>query len=350
MAAIMTYAISLLISSGVIASALSFVICYLGTRYLITYLARRKRTVLDYHKKDKPQVPRPGGPAIVAGIVAGELLLFIFSGSYAVLGLLLVTLISGIVGLIDDLKTLGGIAKPALLLVGGIPLVAIEYFVPNASVYSPHLYLPLFSTPTNIPLLYPLLIIVSIPVTTNTINTIDVLNGVVSGFILIAFLPVTFAIILRLPIGKGDPISLLAVLPIIAAVGAFYIFHRYPSKIFPGDSGAIALGGAYGAVAFIGGVEIIAVIAILPAIMNSFFFLSSVKRLVEHRQIKAQPTILLDDARMIASSDSQAPVTLVRLLVASRAMSEEQIVKQIFKLAYFCAFLAFLTALMTWAI
>src|SRR5208283_1368338 len=108
----------------------------------------------------------------------------------------------GIVGIVDDLKTLGGIAKPALLLIGGIPLIALEYFVPNASVFDPHLYLPLFSVPTNIPLIYPVIVLVSIPVITNTINTIDVLNGVVSGFLLIAFIPVTFAIILRVWIGK----------------------------------------------------------------------------------------------------------------------------------------------------
>ena len=75
-------------------------------------------TVLDYHKVTKPQIPRPGGPAIIAAIVASEMLLFVLTDSLAVLGLALVTLISGIVGVIDDLKTLGGIEKPALLLIG----------------------------------------------------------------------------------------------------------------------------------------------------------------------------------------------------------------------------------------
>jgi UDP-GlcNAc:undecaprenyl-phosphate GlcNAc-1-phosphate transferase len=307
-------------------------------------------TVMDYHKEGKPAVPRPGGPAIISGIVAGELFLFAATGSYVVLSLILVTLISGIVGIVDDLKTLGGIAKPALLLIGGIPLIALEYLVPNASVFDHHLYLPLFSVPTNLPLIYPLIVLVSIPVITNTINTIDVLNGVVSGFLLIAFIPVTFAIVLRILIGKESPVILLSVLPIVAVVLAFYLFHRYPSRIFPGDSGAIALGGAYGTVAIIGGVEIVAVIAVLPAIINSFFFLSSVKRLIEHRQIKNQPTILYSDGRMIASTDREAPITLVRLIVAFKAMSEKEIVSEILRLTAFCAFLAVITALITWGI
>ena len=307
-------------------------------------------TVQDYHKPGRPQIPRPGGPAIIAGSVLSELVLFGLTFNYAVLGLALVTLVSGLIGVIDDLKTLGGVVKPALLLIGGVPLLALQYLVPNAVVFNHHLYLPLFPVPTNLPVIYPLLILVAIPVVTNTINTIDVLNGVVSGFILIAFIPVTFAIVLRLIYGKENPIILVAVLPIIATAVAFYLFHKFPSKIFPGDSGAMALGAAYGTVAIIGGVEVVAVIAILPAIMNSFFFLSSVKRLVEHRELKSQPTIMLPDNTMIASDDRKAPVTLMRLLVSTNAKSEKEIGRDILKLTAFSAFLAILTAVMTWVI
>ncbi len=339
-----------LIVLAAVSGIASFLVCYLGTRYLIRYLTLKKMTVLDYHKKDKPQVPRPGGPALFGGIIVGELILFFASGSLAILGLVLVTLISGLVGVLDDLKTLGGIAKPALLLIGGIPLIALEYLVPNSNVFSHHFYLPLFHTPTNLPLVYPLLVLVAIPVVTNTVNTIDVLNGVVSGFILIACIPVAFAILLRVYQGKSDPIILVAITPILLSLIAFFIFHRYPSKIFPGDSGALAMGGAYGAMAIIGGVEVVAVIAILPAILNSFFFLSSVKRLVEHREIKNPPTISLPDSRMVASKDPKAPVTLMRMLVASRALYEDQIVADIFKLAIFSAALAVLTAILTWLV
>jgi UDP-GlcNAc:undecaprenyl-phosphate/decaprenyl-phosphate GlcNAc-1-phosphate transferase len=305
-------------------------------------------TVLDYHKGGKPQIPRPGGPAVIAAIVATELVLFALTGSLAVLGLALVTLISGIIGIVDDLKTLGGIEKPALLLVGGIPLLLLQYLFPHAVVYNHHLYLPLFSTPTNIPLIYPLLIVVAIPVVTNTINTIDVLNGVVSGSILIAFVPVIVGMSIRLLLGKENPVVFVSIFPVIASTLAFYWFHKFPSRIFPGDSGAMALGAAYGTIAIIGGVEVVAVIAILPAIMNSFFFLSSVKRLVEHREIKSQPTVMGQDYKIAASPDPKAPVTLMRLLVSSRPKSEKEIGNDILVLTAFTSFLAILTALMTW--
>ncbi len=329
---------------------ISFLTCFFGTFWLIGYLKSKNMTVMDYFKANKPQIPRPAGPAIVGAIALGELALFVINGSYAALALLLVTLICGIIGIVDDFHTLSGYVKTALLLAGGLPIIAIQYLVPNAHVFNPHFYLPLYSVPTNIPLIYPLLVIVAIPVTSNTINTIDVLNGVASGFTLIALVPVGFAIGLRVALGKGNPGTFLLMVPVLAATFAFYYFHRYPSKIFPGDSGALALGAAYGALAITGGVEVVAVIAILPAIMNSFFFLSSVRRLIEHRKIKNRPTAVLEDSRIVATKDPKAPVTLVRLITATKPLSELQIGKEIFKLAAFTALLAGITAVLTWVI
>jgi UDP-N-acetylglucosamine--dolichyl-phosphate N-acetylglucosaminephosphotransferase len=97
----------------------------------------------------------------------------------------------------------------------------------------------------------------------------------------------------------------------------------------------------YGAVAIAGSSEIIGVIALLPAVMNSFLFLASVKRIVEHREVKARPTILTDDFKLAASNDSTAPATLVRLIVVDRPLGEREIGYQIFKLATFTALLAF---------
>ena len=126
---------------------------------------------------------------------------------------------------------------------------------------------------------------------------------------------------------------------------AFYKYHKFPSRIFPGDSGAITFGAAYGAIAIIGQVEVIAAVAILPAIINSFLFLSSVKKIVEHRDIK-NPVTHTDDWKLQSSSEKKAPVTLVRLLIAKKPLSEKQIGMEIFKLAIFSGILAIITAFM----
>jgi UDP-N-acetylglucosamine--dolichyl-phosphate N-acetylglucosaminephosphotransferase len=96
----------------------------------------------------------------------------------------------------------------------------------------------------------------------------------------------------------------------------------------------------YGAIAIAGSSEVIGVIALLPAVMNSFLFLASVKKIVEHRQVKARPTVLMDDYKLAASKDREAPTTLLRLILARGPMSEKQIVGQVFKLGIFSSILA----------
>ena len=175
----------------------------------------------------------------------------------------------------------------------------------------------------------------------NTINSIDVLNGVASGFMTIA----SFALTICLVIVHNYDIA-LASLPLGFVSLAFYKYHKVPSKIFPGDSGALTLGVMYGTLSIVGHVEIIAAIALLPAVINSFLFLSSVKRIIEHRQIKANPVVHTEDFKLMASTDKSAPVTLVRLILANGPLTEKQVGFVIFKLALFSAALAIITSFM----
>jgi UDP-N-acetylglucosamine--dolichyl-phosphate N-acetylglucosaminephosphotransferase len=101
----------------------------------------------------------------------------------------------------------------------------------------------------------------------------------------------------------------------------------------------------YGVIAIVGHVEIIAAVALLPAVINSFLFLSSVKRIIEHREVKLKPVAHTDDFKIMATADKDAPITLVRLILAGGPMTEKQIGSVIFKLALFSAALAIITAL-----
>jgi UDP-N-acetylglucosamine--dolichyl-phosphate N-acetylglucosaminephosphotransferase len=266
-------------------------------------------------------------------IAAAEIVLFFLTMNIAVFAILLTTAIAFLVGYIDDSRMMPGWFKPVALLAAAIPLVVLDIY----SVGEVHgESLNLIFGRAHIPLLYIPLIFVIIPITGNTINSIDVLNGVASGFLIIATIPLLASIAIF-----GSREVFLAALPILFAMIAFYRYHKFPSRIFPGDSGTLLLGAMYGAVAIAGSSEIIGVIALLPAVMNSFLFLASVKRIVEHREVKARPTILTDDFKLAASNDSTAPATLVRLIVVDRPLGEREIGYQIFKLATFTALLAF---------
>lgn len=319
---------------GTAVSAISFFVILLLMPAAIRSLAAKGRVVPDAHKRDKPMIPRPAGPIIMAGIAAAEIVLYLLTMDIAVLAVLVSTAIAFVVGYVDDSRVMPGWFKPVALLAAAVPIIVLDLYV--GGVHGD--FLNLIFGSAFIPLLYLPLILVIIPITGNTINSIDVLNGVASGFVIIAMIPLLASIAIF-----GSHEVFLAALPLLFGTVAFYRYHKFPSRIFPGDSGTLLLGTMYGALAIAGSSEIIGVIALLPAVMNSFLFLASVKRIVEHREVKARPTILRDDFKLAASTDRAAPATLVRLIVAAGPLGEKEIGYKIFKLAGFTAFLAFVT-------
>jgi len=322
-----------LIFPTILSCIIAFFVVFTMTPPLIKFLNKRNLVVKDMNKKEYVMVVRPGGPSLITGIVASEITLYMFLQMNEILAIIITTTAAFVIGYIDDRKVMGGWFKPVALAIAAIPIIVF-------GAYDSDLAFPIFGT-VQIPVLYLALIIFMIPITGNTINSIDVLNGVASGFMVIA----SFSLSLCLFIVQNFEIAIVS-LPLGFVSLAFYKYHKIPSKIFPGDSGALTLGAMYGAIAIVGSVEIIAAVALLPAVINSFLFLSSVKRIVEHREIKGKPVMFTDDNKLEATNDKAAPVTLVRLILAGGPMSEKQVAFAIFKLAIFSGILAIITAFM----
>ena len=321
-----------LILTAVASCIVAFFVVFLMTPPLIKFLEKRNLTVKDVNKKEDVMVARPGGLSIITGIIASEIVLYSFLQLNEILAIIITTSAAFVIGYVDDRKVMGGWFKPVALAIAATPIIAL-------GAYNSDLAFPLFGT-VQIPVLYLALIVFMIPITGNTINSIDVLNGVASGFMVIA----SFSLSICLFIVQNYEIA-IASLPLGFVSLAFYKYHKIPSKIFPGDSGALTFGAMYGTIAIVGGIEVIAAIALLPAIINSFLFLSSVKKITEHRQIK-NPTSLTSELKIKSTDDVSAPITLVRLIVASKALSEKQVGFVIFKLAIFSGILAIITAFM----
>jgi len=317
---------------AIIVSAIAFFSIYAFTPVLIKFLEKQNLTVKDVNKIGDVMIPRPGGISIMIGIVTSEIILYLFFPISEILAIIITSVLGFSVGIIDDRKTMGGWFKPLALAFCAAPILLL-------GAYDSNLDFPLFGS-VKIPSLYLALVVFMIPITGNTLNSIDVLNGIVSGFTTIA----SFALAISLFVLQNYEIG-IACLCLAFASLAFYKYHKLPSRIFPGDSGAVMFGATYGVIAIVGEVEVIAAVAILPAIINSFLFLSSVKRIVEHREIK-NPTLHADDFKLKSTDENHAPITLVRLLVAKKPLSEKQICNEILKLAVFSGVLAIITAFM----
>ncbi len=317
---------------GAIATCITaFVIVYALTPGLIKYLRNHNSTVPDVHKKDRPQVARPGGITIIVGILVSEAVLFGFIQNISILAVMVTSLLAFVVGYVDDKKVMGGWFKPLALAASAMPIIFL-------GAYDTNLTFPMFGD-VKIPLLYLGIIVLTISITGNTINSIDILNGVASGFMIIASMSLSISLLI---IGNYE--IAIASLPLVFVSLAFYKYHKNPSRIFPGDSGTLTLGAMYGTLAIVGGVEIVAAVALLPAVVNSFLFLSSVKRFAEHRTIALQPVVVTDDLKLKAEKDPRAPVTLLRIIVSKTPLTDRQVSHVIFRLAVFSGTLAIISA------
>ena len=318
---------------AIISSIVAFGIVFVATPPLIKYLTKQNMTVPDVHKQGKVMVPRPGGISLVAGAVSSEIVLYAFLQLDAILGIIFTTIAAFVVGYIDDKRPMTGWFKPIGLAVAALPILLV-------GAYDTNLAFPIFGE-VQIPILYVGVIIMMIVILGNTINSIDVANGIASMVMIISGSAVTISLIII----QNYEIAVAAI-PLVMISVAFYRYHKIPSRIFPGDSGALLFGAMYGAIAIYGGVEVVAAVALLPAVFNSFLFLSSVKRIVEYKKAGGVGVTFGKDSLLRATDDPTAPVSLVRLILTGGPLTESQIGRAIYKLCIFSGGLAIVTALM----
>jgi UDP-N-acetylglucosamine--dolichyl-phosphate N-acetylglucosaminephosphotransferase len=125
------------IIAAVIVSAVAFFSVYALTPILIKVLGRRNLVVQDVNKKGSVMVPRPGGISIVIGIVASEIVLYLFFPISEILAIIITSILGFSVGIIDDRKPMGGWFKPVALAFCAAPILLL-------GAYDSNLDFPLF--------------------------------------------------------------------------------------------------------------------------------------------------------------------------------------------------------------
>ncbi len=336
----------------------AFIVTFLIMPYIIKSMKRRGIVGIDVHKLDKPEVAEMGGVGILLGVTVACLVLFLGSGligigffDFRILIFLVVLLIAGGIGAIDDLKSLGPKVKPLLTALACLPilfytwtLISLSLIPPFLPTYIPAPYLP-FLGATRLTIVYPLILIpLAIAITSNAVNMSDVFNGVMPLTTLIMFVALLIVSLFMMSIGIPEAgLGLLFSSVMIGALLAYYYYNRNPAKVFAGDTGSLLVGASIGAVAIMGRLEIMAIIALLPAIMNAFYSLVSIGGLLERRQMRARPTVFQDDGTLAASTDQNAPITLTRLVVARGPLTEQLITLSLATLTLASSILAILT-------
>ncbi|MBU9720444.1 MULTISPECIES: phospho-N-acetylmuramoyl-pentapeptide-transferase [Bacillaceae] len=245
---------------------LSFLICVLMSPIFIPFLRRLKfgqsiRVEGPQSHQKKSGTPTMGGLMILLAIIVST---FIMSSQFHSVNveiwlLVFVTVGFGLLGFLDDFikvvkkRNLGLTSKQKFL--GQVVISAIVYIVLLQTGLSTAITIPGTTLSLDIGWLYFPLIIFMLVGTSNAVNLTDGLDGLVAGSSAIAF--GAFAII-AYDLSLYN-VSLFSV-AVVGAVLGFLVFNSHPAKVFMGDTGSLALGGALAMIAILTKMELVLII------------------------------------------------------------------------------------------
>ncbi len=287
---------------------------------------------VDVHKPWKPLIPKTGGLALIAGAVSGILLHVYFYGGWTAVAILFSCMIAAIIGLIEDVREeINPKLKPLFLVFASLPILLLGTFTPRPVIP--------FLGRARLYKVYPVMILFAYPIVCNAINSMDILNG--SMILTSAPFFLMSSIIFYL---RGDYSSLIFSLIFFFTLLSLLPYNRYPAKTFMGNSGSLFTGAAMASIAIMGRIEIAAIIALLPHIMNEMHVIFSLGGIKSAKQAESRP-VEIEDGKLTASSDRNAPITLLRMLCAGVKLDERRAVYSMALIASFASILGLITDL-----
>ena len=242
-----------------VAFAISLGTCLIIGPVLIPALRRLKfgqsvRSDGPQSHLQKQGTPTMGGVMFFFSMILGTVFL---AGSSSVAWFMLVCALGfGFIGFIDDYikivkkRSLGLTAKQKLLaqLVFSIALAfAADYIGISTAVT-----IPLLGWNIELSVGYAFFVVFLMVGTTNAVNLTDGLDGLASGVTLIVALGY---VLIGYMSGNMSVMVFAAVL--MGSCLGFLVFNHHPAKVFMGDTGSLALGGAVAALAIVTKTELL---------------------------------------------------------------------------------------------
>ncbi|GIN74375.1 phospho-N-acetylmuramoyl-pentapeptide-transferase [Bacillus sp. J14TS2] len=242
---------------------ISFLITVLLSPIFIPFLRRLKfgQSIREEGPKShqkKSGTPTMGGILIVLStLITTLIMLWKFSQpSWEIYLLLFVTLGYGLLGFLDDFIKIAFKRNLGLTslqkLIGQIVIAIIFYIVLRTNEISTAITIPMTDFSIDLGWFYAVFIVFWLVGFSNAVNLTDGLDGLLSGTAAIAF--GAFAIVAWSQ--SQFDVSIFSV-TIVGAVLGFLVFNAHPAKVFMGDTGSLALGGAIAAISILLKAEII---------------------------------------------------------------------------------------------
>lgn len=291
--------------NALMASGIALLIALAMGPFMIPFLTRLKvgQSIREEGPKRhfvKAGTPTMGGIIIITAVMVAS---FIMAGASAeVMSAVLVMLAFGGIGFWDDYikvvlkRSLGLRAREKLglqLIVGILfGLLLVFYFNRGTSIV-----IPFSGQLIDLGYLYIPFLILVLMGTSNAVNLTDGLDGLVSGVTF--FVVIAYSLVCLMTSHYNLTIFCGA---LAGACLGFLVFNRYPARVFMGDTGSMALGGAIAALAAITRSEVtlviiggIYVIEALSVILQVISFKATRKRIFlmsplhHHFELKGWP-------------------------------------------------------------
>jgi phospho-N-acetylmuramoyl-pentapeptide-transferase len=279
-----------------------FLAFYLGPR-IIKVL--KKFQIGEAKKEDAPEshwskagTPTMGGLIIISSVVLPVLFWGDLKSTYIIL-ILAGTVWLSAVGFLDDyLKVIkklpnGLIGRYKLLgqILIGLTVGLVIYFSPEFAKFNTLTTVPfLKDVNLDLSILYIPVVIFIITATSNAVNLTDGLDGLAIGVVAIVMIALAilsyvsgnaifadYLNIIYLP-GSGELTVFVAAL--VGASLGFLWYNAYPAQVFMGDTGSLALGGAFGILTVLIKKELF-----IP-ILGGVFFLETVSVIIQRLYFK----------------------------------------------------------------
>jgi phospho-N-acetylmuramoyl-pentapeptide-transferase len=243
--------------------AISFLVTLIFAPFFIPFL--RKLHFGQYIREEGPKshqkksgTPTMGGVIFLIGVLAGILVMGLryhvtTPDTYM---LLFVTFGFGLVGLLDDFikismkRNMGLTSKQKMA--AQIIISLVFWFIITRYDYSTYLSFPGTHLMLNLHWFYPLFVIFLLVGVPNATNLTDGMDGLLSGLAVIAF--AAYAVIAWFTMNLG--VAVFAMVMLGALLG-FLIFNAHPARVFMGDTGSLAIGGALAGMAILTNTEIL---------------------------------------------------------------------------------------------
>ncbi|MCE4615081.1 MAG: hypothetical protein F7B60_06105 [Desulfurococcales archaeon] len=328
------------IANAIIAGIIGAVLYVLLVRPYIRWAHRHGRVGKDMHKPQHPPVAESGGVIFFISALAIESTLYL-QGAFnlnQLYTMLLVTIIAGIIGIIDDELVLSPSGKVLGGLVLGAPFILFN-------TYDPHLAIPLIGS-ARFTILYPVAIPIAMTVFANAANMSDTHNGVLHiTSIFIYLTAITSGYILWMHGGTPNAVILGISFLLLHLVALHYNF--FPAKVFNGDIGSLTVGTLVGLVAILGKVELAIILAMMPWVINGYGNIASLRGFRGRHQLRKRP-VVVEGWEIKGSSEKSVPITLVRLLTSDHSLTEPEVIAAYIILSALASTLSLIIALFTY--